>query len=170
MLCVSANGTAPRGAPSSHQGQLASRETNLGTDELHALSAGRHLATTRMSGRPNDELWISTADLERATGWTLRPEGLCRDDVCTVLAPSKREQLVDGEAVCASALWRTLGRPVLHDEAHRVWMLGEAAGDRGRHLESLRAPNFTLPDVTGKLHSLSDFRGKKVFLATWASW
>ena len=28
----------------------------------------------------------------------------------------------------------------------------------------------TLPDITGKLHSLSDFRGKKVFLATWASW
>ena len=25
-------------------------------------------------------------------------------------------------------------------------------------------------DITGKLHSLSDFRGKKVFLSTWASW
>ena len=28
----------------------------------------------------------------------------------------------------------------------------------------------TLADIEGKLHSLSDFRGKKVFLATWASW
>ena len=49
-------------------------------------------------------------------------------------------------------------------------MLGEAAADRSRKLESLEAPDFTLPDIEGKLHSLSDFRGKKVFLATWASW
>jgi peroxiredoxin len=49
-------------------------------------------------------------------------------------------------------------------------MLGEAAEDRSQALASLRAPDFTLPDITGKLHSLSDFRGKKVFLATWASW
>ena len=27
-------------------------------------------------------LWLSAADAERATGWTLKPEGICRDDVC----------------------------------------------------------------------------------------
>ncbi|MBI3853814.1 MAG: redoxin domain-containing protein [Verrucomicrobia bacterium] len=32
------------------------------------------------------------------------------------------------------------------------------------------APDFTLPDLKGKAHSLSDFRGKKVLLITWASW
>jgi peroxiredoxin len=37
-------------------------------------------------------------------------------------------------------------------------------------LSSLAAPDFTLPDMNGKLHSLSDFRGKKVLLLTWASW
>ncbi len=142
----------------------------MGTDALHVLSAGRHLTTTRMPSRPNDELWTGATDLERATGWTLKPEGLCRNEVCRVVAPSDREHLIDGEAVCASRLWETLGRPVLHDEAHSVWMLGEAAADRGRSLESLEAPDFTLPDLTGKLHSLSDFRGKKVLLATWASW
>ena len=140
------------------------------TDALHVLSAGRHLTTTRMPDRPIGELWTGVADLERATGWTLKPEGLCRSDVCAVVAPADRERLTDGETVCASRLWETLGRPVLHDEGHSVWMLGEAAADRGRSLESLEAPDFTLPDITGKLHSLSDFRGKKVFLSTWASW
>ncbi len=140
------------------------------TDALHVLSAGRDLTTTRMPDHPNDELWTRAADLERATGWTLKAEGLGRVDVCVVVAPSDRERLIDGEAVCASGLWETLGRPVLHDEEHSVWMLGEAAVDRSRGLESLEAPDFTLPDITGKLHSLSDFRGKKVFLATWASW
>ena len=32
------------------------------------------------------------------------------------------------------------------------------------------APNFTLPDLNGRVHSLADFRGKKVLLVTWASW
>ncbi len=142
----------------------------MGTDALHVLSAGRHLTTTRMPGRPNDELWTHAADLEQATGWTLKPEGLCRSEVCAVVAPSDREHFIDGEAVCASGLWQALGRPVLHDDAHSVWMLGEAAADRSRSLESLEAPDFSLPDITGRLHSLSDFRGMKVLLVTWASW
>ena len=32
------------------------------------------------------------------------------------------------------------------------------------------APDFALPDLDGRVHRLSDFRGRKVFLATWASW
>jgi len=36
-------------------------------------------------------------------------------------------------------------------------------------LEGLEAPDFTLPDVDGKPRTLSELRGKKVFLATWAS-
>ena len=142
----------------------------MGTEALDVLSAGRHLTTTRSPGHADDALWISAKDLERATGWTLKPEGLCRNDVCMAVAPADRERLVDGDAVCASGLWETLGRPALHDEARSVWMLGEAAADRSTQLESLEAPDFTLPDITGKLHTLSDFRGKKVLLATWASW
>jgi hypothetical protein len=142
----------------------------LGTKAVHVLGPGRQVTTSPSPGRPDHELWIHAKDLERATGWTLKPEGLCRDDVCTVVTSADRERWVDGDAVCASGLWEALGRPALHDDARTTWMLGEAAEDRSRALESLRAPDFTLPDITGKLHSLSDFRDKKVFLATWASW
>lgn len=31
-------------------------------------------------------------------------------------------------------------------------------------------PDFCLPDLDGKLHRLSDYRGKKVFLFHFASW
>jgi len=44
------------------------------------------------------------------------------------------------------------------------------ADEIGNRLRSLEAPDFTLPDLDGKLHSLSDYRGKKVLLMSWASW
>ena len=137
---------------------------------IDVLSAGRQFAAEPLPNRSADELWLTVESLHGATGWQLKPEGLCKDDVCVPLANDKRENLVDGEAVNASSLWRTLDRPVLHDVSRKTWMLGESATDRARPLESLQAPDFTLPDIEGKLHSLSDFRGQKVLLATWASW
>jgi peroxiredoxin len=32
------------------------------------------------------------------------------------------------------------------------------------------APAFSLPDVKGKTHALSDMRGKVVMLVFWATW
>jgi hypothetical protein len=139
---------------------------------VDVLSAGRSTAAVRIPGSPVDELWIRVADLERATGWALKPEGLCRDSACVITPPVVRERWLDAanEAVCASGLWEALGRPVLHDASRSVWMLGEAAADRRNELMSLQAPDFTLPDIDGNLHSLSDYRGKKVLLVSWASW
>ena len=51
-----------------------------------------------------------------------------------------------------------------------MWALGAPADERNATLEGLLAPDFTLPDIDGKPRKLSDLRGKKVFLATWASW
>jgi cytochrome c-type biogenesis protein len=32
------------------------------------------------------------------------------------------------------------------------------------------APDFELTDIYGETHHLSDFKGKKVMLLSWASW
>jgi peroxiredoxin len=48
--------------------------------------------------------------------------------------------------------------------------LGTGAEDRNAELAGLTAPDFTLPDIAGTPHMLSQLRGKKVFLSTWASW
>jgi len=50
--------------------------------------------------------------------------------------------------------------------AHRI----KIGRDRAAALDSGEAPDFTLPDLDGKLHSLSDHRGKKVLLIAYASW
>jgi hypothetical protein len=52
----------------------------------------------------------------------------------------------------------------------QAWVLGQSARDRADALRSLEAPDFTLPDSGGRPHSLSEHRGKKVLLVTWASW
>jgi hypothetical protein len=113
-----------------------------------------------------DGLWLSAADAERATGWTLKPEGMCRDEACVPLpAGETRDGKVD-----VAAFWRRLGHPVLHDEARETWVLGIGSDARNQSLADLDAPDFTLPDLDGVPHTLSALRGRKVFLATWASW
>ncbi len=110
-----------------------------------------------------DGLWLSAVDAECATGWTLKPEGMCRDDVCVPLAP--RDGRVD-----VAAFWQLLDRPVVHDTAGETWVLGTGAEQRNAMLTGLTAPDFTLPDLGGASHTLSSLRGKKAFLCTWASW
>jgi len=126
---------------------------------------------TAETARVRDEdLWLSSGDLERATGWSLKPQGFCLDDVCVPVPPDDRSRYVDGDAVNAAALWRRLGNPVVHDASGEIWALGTGASDRAASLQSLEAPDFALPDLSGAARTLSEHRGKKVLLATWASW
>jgi hypothetical protein len=117
-----------------------------------------------------DALWLSTADVERATGWTLTPDGFCRDNACVPMPFGREAAIVDGDAIDIAALWRYMGHPVVRDDAGRAWVLGTAAGERADALRSLVAPDFTLPDLAGRPHTLLEHRGKKVLLVTWASW
>lgn len=38
------------------------------------------------------------------------------------------------------------------------------------HWYGSRAPDFTLPDIVGQQHKLSDYRGKDVIVVFWATW
>ena len=117
-----------------------------------------------------DELWLDGQAIEQATGWTWKPEGLCRDDVCVPLPRAPEGEFVRDDRLNLAALWRRSGQPVVHDAASRTWVLGTGAAQRSAALATLQAPDFALPDLDGRLHQLSSYRGKKVFLATWASW
>jgi hypothetical protein len=114
----------------------------------------------------HDGLWMSPADAERTTSWTLKPEGMCRAELCVPLPASA----VKANEVDLEAFWQKLGGPVIASDARDVWALGAPADERNLALEGLTAPDFTLPDVDGVPRTLSALRGKKVFMATWASW
>ncbi len=128
---------------------------------------GMRAVDARVEG---ERLWLDAGALEDATGWALKPEGLCRDEACVPLPPGRQGEFVQGGRVDAAALWRHLDNPVVHDEARGIWVLGEGADERAALLASLMAPDFTLPDVNGRPHALSDYRGRKVLLVSWASW
>jgi len=119
-----------------------------------------------------DNLWVSATDLINASGWELKPEGACLGDVCVPIPPARETEFIrdGGHAFNLAAFARHLGQPVVHDDKNGVWYFGEAAATRRASLASLEAPDFELPDLDGKMHRLSDYRGKKVLLAAWASW
>jgi hypothetical protein len=125
------------------------------------------IAAGRAAG---EALWLSNADVRRATGWDLRAEGLCREDTCIPIPRGREAEFVRDGALDVAAFWRHAGHPVVRDETGETWVLGTGAGERARALRSLQAPDFALPDLDGRLHALSDHRGQKVFLVTWASW
>ena len=115
-------------------------------------------------------LWVSARDAEAATGWVAKPEGLCRGPVCVPVPAGRERELADRGRIDLAGLWRHLGQPAVHSDRGHVWVLAQSARDRAAALTSLEAPDFALPDPAGRMHRLSDHRGKKVLLVTWASW
>jgi hypothetical protein len=125
------------------------------------------------SGDAADQLWISTADLKRATRFEVKPQGVCRDELCFPLPKSKQQSFLreaSGRKLFnLTAFAQLVHQPVAHDAALATWYFG-LRSDQRQGLSSLQAPDFTLPDIHGKPHKLSDFHGKKILLVTWASW
>jgi hypothetical protein len=115
-----------------------------------------------------DAVAVAPPALAAGLGWELKPEGLCRGAVCVPVRD--RAKLVGADGVDLAELARVLARPFAAEAAAGLAVLGTAAGDRQARMTSLEAPDFTLPDLGGALHSLSDHRGKKRLLIAWASW
>jgi hypothetical protein len=123
---------------------------------------------------PGDELWLTLPDLTASTEWEVEPEGICRDGICIMVPDETMSSLVqeDGGQTLfnLAGFARFLESPYARDYAHNIWSFGTMSEDGRSTIGPLLAPDFTLPDLDGNLHSLSSFRGKKVFLACWASW
>lgn len=97
-------------------------------------------------------------ELERRTGWTIRPEGACRGEMCVPLS----------DPFDVRELSRRLRMPLVGDHRHGVWALGPESG--GHSLPSAELPDIVLPDRHGRDFSLRSLRGTKVFMIAWASW
>lgn len=124
--------------------------------------------TAAASAQTSDgQLWLNQNDFAAASGWRPEPEGLCRGDACI---RANDDWVNDNGAISLSAFAAHMNQPALHDQANDVWSFGESAGALHDQMFSLTAPDFTLPDLDGNMHSLSDYRGKKVFMFSWGSY
>jgi hypothetical protein len=111
---------------------------------------------------------LSAEALREALGWELHEGTLCNEAMCVPLPAGS--QLGQGGVFDLAEVAATLDRPVAIDVDARAAFLGISAGERAQALGSLIAPDFTLPDLAGRPHTLSSHRGKKVFMVAWASW
>lgn len=117
------------------------------------------------------KLWLAAETFAAATGFELKPEGLCQAAICIPLPADgswvreENEQL----QLDLGAFADHLGRALVLDPALDLWSLSDAASGQGVADALGMAPDFALPDLDGETVRLSDFRGKKVLILTWAS-
>lgn len=112
-----------------------------------------------------ERLEVNPQELERRTGWEIKPDGACKADRCIAL-PASAES-AEGR-LDASVLAERLGMALVHDDEHGLWALGPEAG--GRALGSAEMPDVVLPGRSGSPFSLRSLLGTKVILIAWASW
>jgi hypothetical protein len=119
------------------------------------------LDNSRVEG---NDLWVRSADLPRVNEFEVKPQGACRADICIPLS----KDLKKAEWFNLSGFARKVGQAAVSDS--NVWSFGEVPLLRGTYFNSRIAPDFAVPDRKGHIVHLSDFRGKKVLVVTWASW
>ena len=88
----------------------------------------------------------------------------------TVIDDGRATELDEAEGTAHAKRAETSGRAVAVDRDERAAYLGVSAAERAKALASLEAPDFRLPDLDGRRHSLSQHRGKKILLVAYASW
>lgn len=130
------------------------------------LDDGREIAVPATID--GDRVRVPAKAVHTALGWELHGGQLCSDSMCVPVADAAA--LADERGIDLAALAAALDRPLAIDVAESAAYLGVSAHERAQALSSLEAPDFTLPDLAGRLHSLSEHRGKKVLLVAYASW
>ncbi len=104
---------------------------------------------------------ISREAFEAATGWTFKPEGACKGDVCIPLPFQPAAELE------LEPLAQAMGMPLVSEPEQHLWALGpESVGARA--LTTADAPPLTLPDLDGKPFDLASLLGRKVLVYAWA--
>jgi hypothetical protein len=110
-----------------------------------------------------EHLSVPRSEFEAASGWSLKPQGACRGDVCVPLpAAAVLDDQVDVRAVA-----ERLGMPLVHDADAGLWALGPETLS-GHALAAAEAPELVLPTVDGEEFRLSSLRGQKVVVVSWA--
>ena len=133
---------------------------------MAVLSYGDTEVEIEGAGWRDGDVWLPIEDLPSAVGWEMRPEGMCAGEVCVPFPPGAMWS--DGTHFNLSGFARHIGLAEAADEIRGI-VAYEAPRRPDRGPGTVEAPDFTLPDIDGNFHSVSDYRGQKVLLLAWAS-
>jgi peroxiredoxin len=116
----------------------------------------------------DERVLASADDLRAVTGWALKPEGLCRGQVC--VPTSMWPDLVHEGRLDLAEFARRTEQVIAIDVDGRIAALGPSAARRASDMASLQAPDFTVDTIDGEPVSLGDFAGRKKLLVAFSSW
>ncbi len=114
------------------------------------------------------EAYIQSKDVKEVLGWEMKPEGLCKGDVCIPLGDTVDSN--SNDSFNLSHLAALVGRPSLTTSDTGTVTIGQPYGVRSEALTKRVAPDFSLPDISGVHRALSDWAGKKRLLVAFSSW
>jgi hypothetical protein len=93
---------------------------------------------TEVSSAPeaSSDLWITVSDLTRATRFVIKPQGVCRDELCFPLPKNRKAEFVskkDGTTwFNLSEFARLIKQPYVIDQKNGIWYFGARAGGTER--------------------------------------
>ena len=120
------------------------------------------------------ELWVKPEDLTRINDFELKPQGACLADLCVPVLQDRDSDMYvtrHGQGwFNVTGLADKLQQAWVADYDDGVFSFGVMPLERQSFFRGGVAPDFELPDRDGNIVRLSDFKGKKVLLLTWASW
>jgi hypothetical protein len=105
-----------------------------------------------------ERLDLTSQQFTAGTGWKIEPQGACKGEVCVPLP---------GGGFDLQATAERLGMAIVPDADSGLWALGPESLS-GHALVTAQAPELSLPDLDGRLFSLSSLRGQKVAIVAWA--
>src|SRR5258708_24780742 len=86
----------------------------------------------------SSDLWITTSDLTRATRFVIKPQGVCRDELCFPLPKNRKAEFVSRKG---STTWfnlsefaKLINQPVVTDQKNGVWYFGVRAAEQNTYL------------------------------------
>ena len=119
-----------------------------------------------------DDLLVPLENVQAITGFELKPDGMCAGEVCLPLPKDQPWVVEQGgrKLFHATRFAKKVDQAFAADDAKAVWCFTAVPRPETSPLLSGLAPDFALEDRNGKTVKLSDYRGKKVLVQTWASW
>ena len=85
------------------------------------------------------DLWVTLADLTRATGYEVKPQGVCRKELCIPLPKQKSDYLAKRGSVTwfnLSAFARLTRQAASHDAQYSTWYFGVLHTNTGNKPET----------------------------------